>query len=964
MPQQIICGVAENIINKLASAAFREFGRIYGVMDELERLKSTLDSIKAEILDAEDKQQQNRAIQIWIRRLKDDVLHPADDLLDEFLIQDMRHKTPKNRMTKVLHSFSLNSIAFRHRMAHVIQKVQKKFDDIVKDMAGLNLNPNNVVVEHSKNVKRETSSYVLQSDIIGREDDKKEIISLLTQSHGNQNVSVVAIVGIGGLGKTALAQLVYNDVEVKNIFEKSMWVCVSDNFNVKTIVKKMLESLTKSIVDDKLSLENMQNMLRDNLTGKKYLLVLDDIWNESFEKWAQLRTYLMCGAQDSKVVVTTRSKIVAQTMGVSVPYIVNGLNPIQSWSLLKKIVTYGDETKAVNQILEPIGKKIAEKCKGVPLAIRTLGGLLQGENEKKEWIDILQGDFWKLCEDEESIMPVLKLSYQNLSPQLRQCFAYCSLYPKDWEIEKDELIQLWMAQGYLEFSDEKQAMEDIGNQFVKIFLMKSFFQDAKLKDDGNLYSFKIHDLIHDLAMHVADTDCCYLDSETKRLVGSPMHVMLESNAISLLERLKASRVRTLILKNDISWDWNEKELSVISKFKYLRFLKVSYCSISKLCDSIGNLKHLRYLRLRHCIGLEGIFKFIRNIVCLQTLILENWEIVEFSTKYDLSLSNLRHLHIENFKAFKEKKTTRGFGKLTLVERYMDLIFFNHLSSLTNIVTILLFDCEGVQYLPTMERLPFLKSLIIIKLHELEYINYEEPLLSEEFFPSLETLVISGCEKLKGWWRIRNDNSLQSFHLSFFPCLSYLTIVDCPMLTHMPTIPNLDQKLYFSNTKMDTLEATLNMVKSNCSIEFPPLSMLKHLFLGGHKLDVKTLPNDWMQNMTSLKHLVFYDLPNQTFQEIEIWFKDRLNYLPSLQKIEIRCCSDLETFPVWICNLSSLQHVTIDYCEILASLPDGMPRLTSLQTLEIINCPLLMEECRTETSVTWPKIAHIPNIILN
>jgi hypothetical protein len=269
------------------------------------------------------------------------------------------------------------------------------------------------------------------------------------------------------------------------------------------IIKKMLELLTNSKIDDKLSLESLQNMLRDNLTNKRYLLVLDDIWNESYEKWAQLRTYLMCGAQGSKIVVTTRSKVVAQTMGVSVPYNLNGLTLEKSWSLLKNVVTYGDEIKEVNQTLESIGKKIAKKCSGVPLAIRTLGGLLQGKIEEREWIDVLQGDFWKLCEDEESIMPVLKRSYQNLSPQLRQCFAYCALYPKDWEINRDELIQFWMAQGYLECSDEKQLIEDIGNKFVKIFLMKSFFQDATINRCGDIQSFKMHDLMHDLAMQVA-----------------------------------------------------------------------------------------------------------------------------------------------------------------------------------------------------------------------------------------------------------------------------------------------------------------------------------------------------------------------------------------------------------------------------------------------------------------------------
>jgi leucine-rich repeat protein SHOC2 len=219
-------------------------------------------------------------------------------------------------------------------MAREIEKIQKKFDDVVRDMSGLNLDSNVVVVKKTNcaSRERETGSYVSESDIIGREDDKKKIISLLRHSHEIQNVSVVAIVGIGGLGKTTLAQLIYNDVEVQSLFEKSMWVCVSENFDVKTIVKNMLMSLTKKKIDDTLSLDYLQNMLRNSLTGKRYLLVLDDVWNESYEKWAQLRTYLMCGAQGSHVVLTTRSMMVAQTMGVSVVHVLNGLTPAESWS--------------------------------------------------------------------------------------------------------------------------------------------------------------------------------------------------------------------------------------------------------------------------------------------------------------------------------------------------------------------------------------------------------------------------------------------------------------------------------------------------------------------------------------------------------------------------------------------------------------------------------------------------------
>ena len=677
----------------MASAAFREFGGIYGVMNEVERLKNTVESIRNVLLDSEDKQEQNHAVKNWIRRLKD-VMNFADNLLDEFVIEDLRHKADarqKNKVTKVFYSLSPNRIAFRYMMAHEIEKILKKFTDVVDEMSKLNLSQNIVVIMQTDSVRRETSSFVLESDIIGRENKKKEIINLLRQPQRDRNVSLISIVGIGGLGKTALAQLVYNDKEVENIFEKKIWVCVSENFDVKTILMKILESILNRKVDENLSLDNLQSNLRQNLSERKYLLVLDDIWNESHQKWIELRTYLMCGAKESKILVTTRSKTVAQTMGVGELYVLNGLNPEESWGLLNNIITYGNEAQGMHETLESIGKEIAEKCSGVPLAIRTLGGLLQGKSKESEWNNVLQGDFWRLCQDENSITPVLKLSYQNLSPQHRQCFAYCSIYPKDWEIEKDEWIQLCMAQGYLECSPEITLIEDVGNQFVKIFLTKSFFQDAKMDEDGDIYSFKMHDLMHDLAMQVAGKDCCSLDGEANELVERPMHVSFQHKAIGLLDSLDASRLRTLVLLSS-SPGWTDgEESSVISNFKHLRVLKLSDSSLTKLSFSIGKLKHLRCLKLYDCRVSIDIFKSISKLICLQTMKLQ---------VYGISPWEFRVLLYDS----------------------------KWLSSLTNIVEISITYCVGLQFLPPLERLPFLKSLHISFLRMLIYICYEKPIL--------------------------------------------------------------------------------------------------------------------------------------------------------------------------------------------------------------------------------------------
>jgi hypothetical protein len=518
---------------------------------------------------------------------------------------------------------------------------------------------------------------------------------------------------------------------------------------------------------------------------------------------------------------------------------------------------------------------------------------------------------------------------------------------------------MWMAQGYLECFT-------VGKQFVNIFLMKSFFQDAKSNILGNVLSFKMHDLIHDIAMQVAGNDCCYLDSGEKKLIGSPVHVMLESDAIGLLESMDASRIRTLILLPNKSKTMNDKELFVISKFKYLRVLKLSHCYLSRLFNPFVKLKHLRYLSLHDCERSGSLSKSKSNLVCLQTLILKECKKVEISTKDVSKLINLKHLEITGIEILEEKKTTSGFGKLGMGQPYKGVNFSNWISPLENIVQISLYACKGLKYLPPMERLMFLKSIHISFLHELEYIYYEESLLSETFFPSLESLSLSNCNKLRGWWRMSDDvnddvgNSSRVHNLSFPPSLSFLTIIECRMLTRMPTFPNLDNGLRFLDSNMETLEATLNMISS---IEYPPLSKLKHLYLGKVDLDMQKLPVNWVKNLTSLEHLRFMKLPHQIFQEIGTWFNEDFNYLPSLRNIHISSCLDLKTLPGWIFNLSSVQHITIEDCKSIASLPEEMPLLAKLHTLEIIRCPDLIEECETQTSETWHKIAHIPNIIL-
>lgn len=221
---------------------------------------------------------------------------------------------------------------------------------------------------------REIQSFVLEEEIIGRDENKNQIVRMLLDSdHNDRDLSVIPIVGIGGLGKTTLAQLVYNDRNVQQHFELKYWVCISEISSFNELVRKILESIAKCDCGQ-WSVEQLQSHLREAMNNKKYLLVLDDVWDEDRERWLCLRRLLCAGKQGSKIIVTSRSKVVALNMGTVEPYELKGLSEEKSWVLFRSLAfREGQEEKNPN--LESIGREIVKKCANVPLAIRSIAGI-------------------------------------------------------------------------------------------------------------------------------------------------------------------------------------------------------------------------------------------------------------------------------------------------------------------------------------------------------------------------------------------------------------------------------------------------------------------------------------------------------------------------------------------------------------------------------------------------------------
>ncbi|XP_027172182.1 putative disease resistance protein RGA3 [Coffea eugenioides] len=277
-------------------------------------------------------------------------------------------------------------------------------------------------VENRKRDKdRSTDPFVDESQTVGREVEVSQVVSMLISSDYKKDLPVISIVGMGG-----------------GHFDKKIWVCVSDDFKVKRLLNEMLQSLEGKSADTT-NTEALVRKLQENLKGKSYLLVLDDVWNENREKWDGMRRRLLAigGAPGSKILATTRSDEVASAMQTSGLHHLDILSDDHSWMLLEKLA-FADGGARKTQDLVDIGRRILNKCGGVPLAIKVIGGLLYSKKDASEWLKLEKSEIWNESTNTEGgVISVLKLSYENLpSLSVKQCFASCSIFPKDADMKK------------------------------------------------------------------------------------------------------------------------------------------------------------------------------------------------------------------------------------------------------------------------------------------------------------------------------------------------------------------------------------------------------------------------------------------------------------------------------------------------------------------------------------------------
>ncbi|PWA52538.1 Disease resistance protein [Artemisia annua] len=895
MADLITSALVSDVVGKLTSAAFQEVGLLWGLENDLLALNNTFRQIQGVLYDAEMRQTNEKAVEEWLRTLKSASLE-VENVLDE---------ASTVAMIQSLDSIK-HKIMVKTRIAHKVKNIREKLEVINANRSLFQLTPTNIR-EAAAGIGsvisiRQPSSLMPLVEIYGRDEEKRMIVDKISR-HDVDDVRVYAIWGMGGIGKTTLAQLVYNDEMVETHFDLKCWL-------------------------DGMSLDDLQIQLQNKLREKKYFIIMDDVWieNKDMNKWDELCKALSCGAKGSTIMVTTRNKDTAKLMAKNIPELqhnVGVLSDMESWALFKMLAFPGrGEGKNVRE-LELVGMEIVKKCKGLPLAVKTLGSLMSTKEKVDEW-KLVNSKFMLEMQD-NGIFTALRLSYDVLPPHMKICFAYCCVFSKGEEMSKDLLIELWMANGFIP-SQGGASLYELGEEIFDCLVGRSFFQDVVEKDIDTGAICKMNDVMHDLAQYELKHDCVVIRPGKELITPDEvLHLSLSCEDFEFserdLEKLRPIRsmlvfdefyassirqisshvyLRVLYLNRIISLTLPES----ICKLIHLRYLKISRSNIEVLPESIINLQNLQTLIIESCLQLRELPKGLRYMRNLQRLDTSHCPALKHMPVGIKELTDLRRLQV--FVVGKDDGARIGeLGNLNLLGWNLRLSGLENVGGLRDAKSANLKDKTNLKSLKLMW--PNLGDL------EINLRGWKFRLPSLKRYHLLEGLepVTYDSEVLEG---LEPSSGLQELKIE-----RYMGRVLSPSwLVKLVNLTNIE----------------LNRLKK-CE-QLPPLGKLPSLKI------------IYLSFMHSLKG--FHDEDNATSKD-EILF-------PSLQELHIRDCRSLLSLPN---NFPKLRSLEIYECDKLGSLPDEIQSFKDLNQITIYQCEILSRRCKKDMGEDWPKISHIPDL---
>ncbi|XP_044445722.1 putative disease resistance protein RGA4 [Triticum aestivum] len=737
---------------------------------------------------------------------------------------------------------------------------------------------------------RRTSNLV-QRKIYGRAAEKKFIINLIREHKSAAGVTVVPIVGIGGVGKTALAQVVYNDPAVGNQFDLRIWIWVSNMFDEVRLTREMLNFVSREIHQGLCSFAKLQEVLKSNQL---------------------LAPFTSDGANNNLILMTTRKPSFAKRRGTTEPIKLSALGK-DDFYLLFKVCAFGDENYKEEESLRDIGQQIVQKLKGNPLAAQTAGSILREHLSIEHWTRNLRNEYWKSLQLTSGIMPALKLCYDGMPFHLQQCFSYCSIFPYNYQFPAEELIHMWISQGFVKRDSSSECLEEIGKSYLTDLVNLGFFEQVEeIEQTHNISrSEKFEEKIRiaftsvktlRTLVWVNHTHLRYLKLEAVHVeLGSPSQVKSKFSHQILDGWLTSLQIIHL---ENCGQGWI---LPCLERFPFLTRLKLS------------NMEEVR----------EVSVPSLEELVLVEMPDLENC----FCTSLGDMNSSLRVLEIRGCPALK---------MFNLLEKHHSFKMENN-AWLPSVTKFVICDCPHLQVLAPLRPSTAFSELLIrrvstfltMKCFSMEtfeirpncllgessgVIRLDDKILAFHNLRDLKHLEIKGCKNLV---------SISLISLSHLVSLESLSIENCAKL--------FSSDILSPHTHEDVIAAEYNAL--------PYLESLSIVSCG--------ITGKWLSLMLrhapAMKELVIHDCPKLTELRIEGGGNSQSNLILASEASSSGYQNDLSASSaqdgLWCVPLnitSSLKKITIRECPSLTfdGSREGFVGFTSLEYLQIWECPEL------------------------
>ncbi|XP_015075892.2 putative late blight resistance protein homolog R1A-10 [Solanum pennellii] len=631
-------------------------------------------------------------------------------------------------------------------------------------------------------------------EVVGFDDDV-EIISEYLKRRTSTNLDVISIVGMAGIGKTALARKIYNSNSIIKHFDVRAWCSVSQIYDVR---KLLLEILKQIMCDECVTAEDdLYCMFRKRLMARRFLIVLDDIWE--CKAWDNLQ--LCVGSnygKGSRVMVTTRNEKLAMHMRQHTdPYSLPFLNDEKSWELLQKKVFQGENCPSE---LSNVGPLVAKKCRGLPSLIIMIAGILSSKKKEADlWLKVA----YDICSHAFETEMSLKTSYDHLANHLKPCLIYMALFPKSYEIPVSDLLEWWIAEEFVQNIDTWR-LEELSEICLYDLVSRNPVMVSKTRSNGKMKCCIILDQVCEFCLRKITEEkfmqlivpysypeeqrlCMYIHDRTmtsdfkgsdhKEFIVHPKFRILDrKNPFRLLNNLRLVRVLHLLdiyLDNSLS--------AKFQSFPHLRYLAI----FAKAFDLkwVSHLLHLQTLRVRSSYIM--ISSVIWKMSKLRHVDINKFPVTVWEEEDDIVLDHLKTLGMccmsvaDMTRKFWDKFPYLEELKLH-VNEFGDHVSDYSNSALMNLDTIL---PSRLKCLSLSEM--FLTHELVSSIAELRYL--ETLKLSEIYFAGERYWDLGDYtfEKLKFLKLHRVFMTKWSCREESFPCLEYLVIKSCPKLEGIP-----------------------------------------------------------------------------------------------------------------------------------------------------------------------------------